>query len=443
MLTKIRRVALAGVLAVQAVAAPALAYTFPDSLPDTWSYDYIDQVSEAKIMEGTDKGLFYPYNGMTRAEAVTVIYRMKMGATAADTYGSETSFADVETNQWYTSAVQWAYDNGVTTGYTDDSTTEDSTETSTSTDTTSTSTTTTTAKTTNFGPFDLVTREQFATMLWRLEEEPEADNVISGYPDASDVSSWAKTAMNWANIQGILTGVGGEWLEPNGTLLREQGAKMLVVYLDKLRGKTYATSASAQGRRERVQYLRGTLGIGEDYRGSFVHGEKDWYHQAYIVMHDTEGWGDAQSVIDWWDESGSGVAAHFIVNTDGSVMQCVPLSKITHHAGYGDPGHNDYYGISEDGRDDMEGTTPINYYTDYAMNAWSIGIEMVHVGDYGDGYPEAQLEAVDNLIAYLDAYYGKECTIIDHKMWRTSNSDCSEEFQGYLENLNTLRNHNG
>ena len=39
---------------------------------------------------------------------------------------------------------------------------------------------------------------------------------------------------------------------------------------------------------------------------------------------------------------------------------------------------------------------------------------MVHVGGSGD-YPEAQLEALDGLIAYIDAYYGFESEIIDHK----------------------------
>jgi len=185
------------------------------------------------------------------------------------------------------------------------------------------------------------------------------------------------------------------------------------------------------------------LNITEDYRESFVHGEKPAEYQKYIVMHDTEGTGDAQSVINWWDSNGNLVAAHFIVNTDGSIVQCVPLDKIAHHAGFGDTGHNELYGVTDESRDDKLGTTPIgSWASDYGMNSYSIGIEMVHVGGSGD-YPEAQLEAVDALIAYIDAYYGFESQIIDHKSWRTGNSDCSEEFQPYLENLQATRTHDG
>jgi len=74
------------------------------------------------------------------------------------------------------------------------------------------------------------------------------------------------------------------------------------------------------------------------------------------------------------------------------------------------------------------------------MNSYSVGIEMVHVGD-GSGYPEAQLEALDKLIEYIDLYYGFESEIIDHKMWRSGNSDTSAQFAGYLENYRDHRTH--
>ena len=183
------------------------------------------------------------------------------------------------------------------------------------------------------------------------------------------------------------------------------------------------------------------LKIKEDYRKSFVHGDKGPKYQKYIVLHDTEGDGDAQGVIDYWDGADNGVAAHFVVNKDGSIMQCVPLDKIAHHAGFGDTGHNEKYGVEDESRDDKVGTTEIGEWaSDYGMNSYSIGIEMVHVGGEGD-YPEKQLKAVDGLIAYIDAYYGKESEIIDHKAWRTGNSDTSEEFADYLENYQDHRTH--
>lgn len=76
------------------------------------------------------------------------------------------------------------------------------------------------------------------------------------------------------------------------------------------------------------------------------------------------------------------------------------------------------------------------------MNAWSIGIELVHSGDTTP-YPEAQLAALDKLIAYIDAYYGFESTIIDHKDWREGNSDTSSAFSAYLSNYKQARTHTG
>ena len=187
--------------------------------------------------------------------------------------------------------------------------------------------------------------------------------------------------------------------------------------------------------------LRADLAIEEDYRDSFVHGDKGSKFQKYIVLHDTEGDGDASGVINYWDGSGAGVASHFVVNKDGTVWQCVPLDKIAHHAGFGDTGHNELYGVEDESRDDKVGTVPIgDWAADYGMNSYSIGIEMVHVGGSGD-YPTEQLEALDKLIAYIDAYYGLESEIIDHKAWRSGNSDTSEEFAGYLANYQDHRSY--
>ena len=205
--------------------------------------------------------------------------------------------------------------------------------------------------------------------------------------------------------------------------------------------RSEAEDASAIPQGPDPDELRAALDLTEDYRSNFVHGEKGPEHQKYIVLHDTEGSGTASSVVDWWDGNGAGVAAHFIVNRDGTIVQAVPLDKIAHHAGYGDTGHNEEFGVEEDGRDDMVGTVPIGSWApDYGMNGSSIGIEMVHVSGSGD-YPTAQLEALDNLIAYIDAYYGFESAITDHKAWRTGNSDTSPEFAGYLECYQAMRTH--
>ena len=190
-----------------------------------------------------------------------------------------------------------------------------------------------------------------------------------------------------------------------------------------------------------ASYLRSQLDLVEMYRSAFRHGPKPASVQKYIMLHDTEGEGSPESVVNWWSSSGAGVAAHFVVGRDGHIVQCVPLDEIAHHAGYGNTGHNAAYGVTDESRDDKVGTVAIgSWASDYGMNSYSVGIEIVHVGG-GAPYTAAQLNALDDLIAYIDAYYGFESAIIDHKAWRSGNSDTSPEFAGYLANYQRYRHH--
>lgn len=202
--------------------------------------------------------------------------------------------------------------------------------------------------------------------------------------------------------------------------------------------KKQDSQSSAQ---QKIAEAKAQLDLHEDYRDSFVHGDKGAEYQKYIVLHDTEGDGTAEGVINWWDNNNSGVASHFVINKDGSIWQCVALDSIAHHSGFGDTGHNELFGVEDESRDDKVGTTSIgSWAADYGMNSYSVGIEMVHVGGSGD-YPEEQLAALDKLIAYIDAYYGTQSKIIDHKAWRSGNSDTSKEFQDYLESYQNHRTH--
>ena len=108
-----------------------------------------------------------------------------------------------------------------------------------------------------------------------------------------------------------------------------------------------------------IQQAYAKLNLSKDFRSSLTHGPKPAANQKYIVLHDTEGDGSAANVVSGWDANGKGVAAQFVVNKDGSIVQCVDIDQIAHHSGFGDTGHNALYGVVEDGRDDMAGTVPI------------------------------------------------------------------------------------
>lgn len=199
---------------------------------------------------------------------------------------------------------------------------------------------------------------------------------------------------------------------------------------------------------EEAADLRKALNIQNAEYQSFIHGEKPAKYQKYIVLHDTEEELDPTGTVGLWlGKNSQKVATHFVIGRDGSVVQCVSLGKIAHHCGWGNAGHNKKFGVPEDGRDDGPSSKPASSVnTDYGMCGWSVGIELCHVSNRKGytretDYPEAQLQALDRVIAYIDAYFGFSSDIIVHKEWRTSNSDTSKEFEPYLKNYRKLRTH--
>ena len=187
-------------------------------------------------------------------------------------------------------------------------------------------------------------------------------------------------------------------------------------------GDSPAVPPSREGERSLPATLGDVVSV-EMMRDNFVHGPMPSDKVRYIVMHDTEaGTDSATAVAQSWGDGP--IAAHFVVGKDGTVVQCVPIDAIAHHAGNADYGQNDAYGIWAE-RDDEVGRTGSG---DYAMNAWSIGIEIVHEHDEG-AYAEEQLAALDRLVAAIDAAVGHQPSIIDHKAWAGERKqDVSDDF---------------
>lgn len=88
-----------------AASAPA------DVDPDSYYAKAVSWAVEHGITNGDENGLFSPNGQCTRAQAVTFLYRA-LGASAA----GKASFADVPDGVFYTDAVAWAVEHGVTSG---------------------------------------------------------------------------------------------------------------------------------------------------------------------------------------------------------------------------------------------------------------------------------------------------------------------------------------
>ncbi len=165
-----------------------------------WAADNIAFVSSHEIFNGVSENEFAPDTPMNRGMLATALYRLE-GSLAVP--GQQVGFADVESGAWYEDAVAWASANGIVTGYGDGS----------------------------FGPLNVITREQLATMIYRYAGSIGMDTVAAGsleqFTDGGDVSDWAVDAMRWATGNGLVNGKaadGGAALDPAGQATRAEVA---------------------------------------------------------------------------------------------------------------------------------------------------------------------------------------------------------------------------
>ena len=88
----------------------------------------------------------------------------------------------------------------------------------------------------SFGPDDPVTREQVALMLYRYARfsgiDTSARADLSGYADSDQLSDWAEDAMQWAVAMGLFVGHGKGVLDPSGNATRAQVAVLLMRFCE-------------------------------------------------------------------------------------------------------------------------------------------------------------------------------------------------------------------
>lgn len=174
---------------------------FTDLIAGAWYADAVAYVYRHDLMAGTSATTFAPDVTTSRAMIATILWRM----AGSPVVNYAMTYTDVDPAAWYGEAVRWAASEGVVTGYGNGL----------------------------FGTNDPITREQFATMLWRYAQTEDYDvtmgedtNILS-YTDFADLSEYAIPAMQWACGAGILEGNAGH-LYPQGDATRAEVATMLM-----------------------------------------------------------------------------------------------------------------------------------------------------------------------------------------------------------------------
>ena len=160
------------------VATTAVPFT---DVEDGWYIDSVEYAYATGLMNGSSETTFSPSVKTSRAMIVQMLYNLE-GAPEVE-YSD--IFEDVKKTDWCSSAVMWAYQNGITSGTGDG----------------------------RFDPSSPVTREQIAVFLYRYinefkGEEQEISGELDIFGDKDDVSPYAgfTEAVSWAVGCGIISG---------------------------------------------------------------------------------------------------------------------------------------------------------------------------------------------------------------------------------------------
>lgn len=183
--------------------------TLPEPMPFTdvaetaWYADAVRYVYENGLMNGVSDTAFDPDGTMNRAMLVTILWRQ----AGEPVVNYLMSFTDVAQGQWYSEAIRWAVSEGIVTGTTE----------------------------TAFASDSPVTREQFATILYRYAQS-EGQGFTGAwafpldYDDAGEVSEYAYEALCWMTMHGVIEG-DGDKLNPQDSATRAEAAAMLMRFI--------------------------------------------------------------------------------------------------------------------------------------------------------------------------------------------------------------------
>ena len=172
-----------------------------------WAEEFVVKSVEKGLFVGDANGNFNPDADITRAQFITVLWRMA-GRPEADV---ELPFEDIE-NQLpeFKKAICWGYANGYIKGTSE----------------------------TTFEPESTLTREAGMKILHlysggSIGGEFQFYAIYDGLlTDSSEISDWAKGSVYWGIYNKLISGTAEMTISPKGTATRAQLARILVSYID-------------------------------------------------------------------------------------------------------------------------------------------------------------------------------------------------------------------
>lgn len=181
--------------------------SFLDVKESDWFYEAVSYAVENGLMSGMSEDIFAPNTPLTREMLAVVLYNVEGQPENTEA----NAFTDVKADMWYTDAILWANANGIVAGYDNGA----------------------------YGVGDFITREQFATILYRYAQFKGYDTTQGGmavreFSDYENISDYARPAMAWAVNAGVMGGMDDGTLMPQGKATRAEAATMLMNFCENM-----------------------------------------------------------------------------------------------------------------------------------------------------------------------------------------------------------------
>jgi hypothetical protein len=172
-----------------------------------WAEEFVIKAANEGLFVGDADGNFNPDANVTRAQFITVLWRMAGKPDVKE----ELPFTDVK-NQLpeFKKAISWGYTNGYIKGTSE----------------------------TTFEPEATLTREAGMKILHLYSGgatggEIQFFAIYDGLlTDSEEISSWAKSSVYWGIYNKLISGTSDKTISPKGTATRAQLARILVSYLE-------------------------------------------------------------------------------------------------------------------------------------------------------------------------------------------------------------------
>ena len=192
------------------------SYTFTDSgkqsLPfvdvaqGDWYESAVEYAYTNGLFSGTSADAFSPNLTMNRAMLVTVLYRLA-GSPEEELSSAQANFWDVAADSWYAPYVRWGYVQGVTAGTGEGS----------------------------FGPEQSITRQQLLVMLHSFARQYLGLTLTGGadlsqYSDGGQTASWAQEAVSWAAANQLIVPSSDGTIRPQDPASRAEVAAILMKF---------------------------------------------------------------------------------------------------------------------------------------------------------------------------------------------------------------------